>query len=992
MKIANKISVSFFMVGLIITSIAAPLFYMVSKSNLQNAIFAHLATTAQSRSTHIDTLLTEEEEAVLQFAQSVVVRDFLKAKETDADYGEKLDKVMERLARTAAIRGNVEEINVFNKEGRIIASSNRGSIGTDMSGDIPLQKAKEGLYIKDVYFPEDTGAAEVAAFAPVVNYKTQELLGLIAARINLADLYKILSDRTGLGKTGEIYLVNKEMYIISPSRFIKNAVLKLKVNTKNIRMALKDIKKYGREPHEHVPLVFKDYRGVMVLGVHDHISEMDWILAAEIDEKEALAPLFEISLMLLIIMILAPVIAGMSGFFVARAITRPIRKLHDGVEIVGTGNLDYKVGTDAKDEIGQFSRAFDRMTENLKKTTASRDEMQREVAERRRAEEKFRDLTETTTDWIWEVDKEGVYTYASPKVKELLGYEVSEVLGKTPFDFMLKEEEERIGKVFKEKLTNKGSFYKLENINRHKNGHLVVLETSGIPVFDEKSQWKGYRGIDRDITERKKAEQRLERLYKMNRDIIEKAPFGIYVLNSKGIVEYVNPAMLKISGDRYEDFMGLNMLELPSYEKYGIADKIREGLNGGYVKIGPVEYTSYIGKKTSIRNFFGIPMEEEGEKKLLIIVEDITEAKKGEKLKDEFISTVSHELRTPLSITKEGISLVLDGVSGEVNKKQKQILATAKRNIDRLAGIINELLDISKIESGRMTFERRMVDITDLIKQVIASFKPKAKGKGLQLKADLAKDEINVYADPDKIIQVLTNLVANAIRFTEKGYIEISAVEKKDFVECAVADTGVGILKDDLPRTFDRFRQFGRTAGAGEKGTGLGLSIAKGIVEMHNGKIWVASEPDKGSRFTFTLPKYDPEMLFRSFINNGIKRVSKTGDKLSAVVVSIDDFSRVENDLTAQKVHSLMKDMDKVLKSSLHQGSDVVFYGDGEIIVLVGCDRRGMMKIKARLEKVLGNYLDKVGLTDKIKLRFGTATYPDDGNNAELLLKKAREV
>jgi len=127
----------------------------------------------------------------------------------------------------------------------------------------------------------------------------------------------------------------------------------------------------------------------------------------------------------------------------------------------------------------------------------------------RRSEQKFKDLTETTTDWMWEVDAQGVYTYASPKIKELLGYEVSEVLGKIPFDLMPNEEAEKIGKFFNEKVINKESFYGLENVNRHKDGHLVVVETSGIPIFDERGQLKGYRGIDRDITERKRAEEQI---------------------------------------------------------------------------------------------------------------------------------------------------------------------------------------------------------------------------------------------------------------------------------------------------------------------------------------------------------------------------------------------------------------------------------------------------------------------------------------------------
>lgn len=237
--------------------------------------------------------------------------------------------------------------------------------------------------------------------------------------------------------------------------------------------------------------------------------------------------------------------------------------------------------------------------------------------------------------------------------------------------------------------------------------------------------------------------------------------------------------------------------------------------------------------------------------------------KKLDQVKSDFISTVSHELRTPLSITKEGISLVLDKIPGKINEKQGKILTIAKNNIDRLARIINSLLDISKIEAGEVELKKERVKITNLIEQVTSSFKNKIKKKGLELKVNFPKKGIYVYVESDKIVQVFTNLLGNALKFTEKGCIEISAKELEDEIEFVVSDTGIGISKDDLPKTFSKFQQFGRVDSAGEKGTGLGLSIVKGIVEMHYGKIWVESTRGKGSKFIFTLPKYITEEIER---------------------------------------------------------------------------------------------------------------------------------
>jgi PAS domain S-box-containing protein len=191
----------------------------------------------------------------------------------------------------------------------------------------------------------------------------------------------------------------------------------------------------------------------------------------------------------------------------------------------------------------------------------------------RESEKKFKYLVEATSDWIWECDKEGLYTYASPKVKSLLGYEVSEVLCRTPFDLMPEEERVKIGKFFKEKLAKKEAFYGLENTCRHKDGHLVIIETSAVPVFDEDGRLKGYRGIDRDITERKKAEETQKRLVA----IIEATPdfVGFADAKDKHII-YVNKAGRKMCGiGNDEDVTKLKISDVhPEWTNKMLAEEI----------------------------------------------------------------------------------------------------------------------------------------------------------------------------------------------------------------------------------------------------------------------------------------------------------------------------------------------------------------------------------------------------------------------------------
>lgn len=234
------------------------------------------------------------------------------------------------------------------------------------------------------------------------------------------------------------------------------------------------------------------------------------------------------------------------------------------------------------------------------------------------------------------------------------------------------------------------------------------------------------------------------------------------------------------------------------------------------------------------------------------------ELQKLDDLKSEFINTVSHELRTPLTTIREVVSQILEGILGSTTPKQREFLSICLEDVDRLKRIIDNLLDISKFEAGEVKLKREEVDIVTLAKGVIATFSPKAKSMNIEIREDFPQQKAIGYVDKDKIIQVFTNLVGNALKFCDKGYIQISIMDKPEYVECCVSDTGRGISEDDLPKVFSKFQQFNRIDSPGEKGTGLGLSISKSIIELHNGKIWVESKLNQGTKFTFTLPKYNP--------------------------------------------------------------------------------------------------------------------------------------
>lgn len=224
---------------------------------------------------------------------------------------------------------------------------------------------------------------------------------------------------------------------------------------------------------------------------------------------------------------------------------------------------------------------------------------------------------------------------------------------------------------------------------------------------------------------------------------------------------------------------------------------------------------------------------------------------------DELVSIVVHELRTPLSIIRESLAQILEGLHGAVANGQRGYLKMAIDHVDRLNHLIGNLLHVAKIEMGKLELEKVPFDIVDLADHVADDFLIALEDKGLMLKKKFARSEIVVYADREKVIQIFTNLIGNAMKFTQSGTIEIEITEKGDYVECSVSDTGVGISEEDLPKVFSKFSQFARKqkAAVQSKGSGLGLVITKALVERHGGSISVASKINQGTKVTFVLPK-----------------------------------------------------------------------------------------------------------------------------------------
>ncbi|MCX5693452.1 MAG: ATP-binding protein [Candidatus Omnitrophica bacterium] len=354
------------------------------------------------------------------------------------------------------------------------------------------------------------------------------------------------------------------------------------------------------------------------------------------------------------------------------------------------------------------------------------------------------------------------------------------------------------------------------------------------------------------------------------------------------------------------------------------------------------------------------------------------EVEKLSRIKADFISVISHELRTPLTSIKESISLVLDGIAGPLNEEQKKFLTIAKNNIDRLAKLIIDILDLSKLESGRITMRKRKLNINELIKEVYASTKASAEQKNMEFSISLGESVEPTWFDPDRIGQVLRNLISNAIKFNkDNGKIKISSLKEnindRDFIRIIVEDNGIGIPPQDTENLFRNFSSLDASMTRKYGGAGLGLAISKGIIELHGGDIWVISEPDAGSKFIFTMPIYKKHEEFDFLLEEAIERSRHNDIKIALIVFKIKDAKdRIEN---------VIAEVENTMKNTVRGPEDkIIRCKKGECVIIAGTDRPGAMAIIKRLKDAI-----------KVPLLFGVSVHPTEAIDKEELIKKAEE-
>ncbi len=366
-----------------------------------------------------------------------------------------------------------------------------------------------------------------------------------------------------------------------------------------------------------------------------------------------------------------------------------------------------------------------------------------------------------------------------------------------------------------------------------------------------------------------------------------------------------------------------------------------------------------------------------------------------DKLKSGFVANVSHELRTPLGIVRNFIFAFQREMAGEVSSRQKEYLTLVEENLGRLERLIDNLLDLSKIEAGRFELKKIQTDLSALARRVFDAFQRKSDEKGILLRLSQFKKLPFVYVDPDRMTEVMTNLVDNAVKYTPKGgTVTLSLKEENKQLLLSVTDTGIGIRAKDQKELFQKFRRFGAGLHR-EKGVGLGLAISKEIVTLHQGTLSVRSEEGKGSTFTVMLPVLSDEAFFLEKLASEIRRAAGEGEVVSLVVLELFNFEAMRDQIGEEGTGSLLDEVVAVVKETVRRPTDIVTsYRQGRVIaILAGADRKGAKVLALRVKETLLTHLFSVqGRTFPLEVRFAIASFPEDGQGQSELMQKIEKT
>jgi len=491
----------------------------------------------------------------------------------------------------------------------------------------------------------------------------------------------------------------------------------------------------------------------------------------------------------------------------------------------------------------------------------------RDISERKQTEEALREsqslyhsLVEVSPLSICRKDLEGRFTFANRRFLEISQIALDDLIGKTDFDLhpsLLAEKYRSDDRA----VLDSGQVQELIEERVVRDGEYAIVQSIKAPIYDGTGKINGIQISFWDITARKRAEENLRESEEKFRTIIELSNEGVVLIDERGYILEWNRAEEQISGITQAEAIGAPAWEIqlrqmpkerhtPATAEF-IKKSILQILETGQYISGEVKIETVAGEsRTLLQNTF--PIKTKKGYRLGIVLHDITERANLEQMKSDFINRASHELRTPLSTAILMADLLEGGGSEE---EQQQFLTILKQELNRQRLLLNDLLVAGRIENKRYEVHLSKTDISPLIKEAIASVKPQADARQIDIRFDAAKSLPTAFTDPQALLQVILNLLSNAIKFSRpQGLIEIVPDNVKDAIMITVKDHGIGIPTQDLPHISERFFRAQNATQMEIQGTGIGLYIIKEIMEALEGRMEIASVENEGTTVTVFIP------------------------------------------------------------------------------------------------------------------------------------------
>ncbi len=809
---------------------------------------------------------------------------------------------------SSELRGNFEqvlelserfdEIFLVNLEGEVLVSTNVEQEGQSYSGESFFQEGLREPFLQAPIYSPTQNKISMFVSQPIFHQKGQTL-GVLVGRVNLERLDEIIRQQSNFSEASRPYLVdaNKRL-IISPFSEYKPG--EISVQSDGVLAALEGNDGSG---------TYSDYRGTPVIGVYQWLPDLQVVLLSEQDQADALRPIFAIIAINVIIASIAAGAAVFIGVLITRSIADPLKALADTSTKIAAGDLSLTARVVRKDEIGNVAQAFNQMTERLSSLINTLEER---VGERTRALETAAEISLQITSIL---DKETLLDYVVQRIQTefdfyhthiyLLDPETKELVmasGSGEVGQKLKARGHRlqigqgiVGRVaqtgqplISEDVTQSSIFVRNDLLSNTQSELAVPLLKGEqlLGVLDIQSEQLD-RFTGEDLSLMQSVANQLAtaldnaRLLANTQEALREVGRLNRRLTRQGWEEVKEES--QVSGYRFHVHDNLiipdNETLLPpmrqaATQKQLVKQTLQANGNAQAELAVPLvlrgEVIGVLGVKREEKPTWSeeeVSAVETVANQIALALENarlsqeqgktIEKLQEVDRLKSEFLTSMSHELRTPLNSIIGFADVLIQGIDGELNDLALHDIQLIYNSGQHLLAIINDILDLSKIEAGKMELVCEPLTMKPVVNEVLAATQSLFKDKSIEMVIDVPEVLPPIYADKLRLNQILLNLVSNAAKFTSEGQITIQANvsdEEPDKMFISVTDTGIGIPEKKQRTIFDRFSQADSSTTRQYGGTGLGLPICLQLVHMHGGKIGVRSKEGQGSTFFFTIP------------------------------------------------------------------------------------------------------------------------------------------